>query len=286
MTTSSPPHQPQVPAVEPDEGLYELPRKLMVISKHYPEGYEISYHQHYSAQLEYAAHGVMKVMTEQGVWIVPPQRAVFIPAHVTHTSSSPADIWLCNLLIQPDAAPGLPRDCCVVAVPLLLRELLLHAVTLPHEYQPGSSDERVMEVILDLVQHLEVAPLDLPVGKDDRLRRIYDGLVRNPGDNLTLEGWGHVVGASERTLARLFRAQTGLGFRQWRQQFRILEAIQRLGRGEPVTTVAFDLGYDSPSAFITMFRKALGKTPGQYLRGVRVSRTRRMSQGVTGLISG
>ena len=120
---------------------------------------------------------------------------------------------------------------------------------------------------MDLVQQLEVAPLDLPIGRDDRIRRVYDGLVQDPGDSRTLKEWGHVVGASERTLARLFLAHTGLGFRQWRQQFRILEAIQRLGCGEPVTTVAFELGYESPSAFITMFRKALGKTPGQYLRG-------------------
>ena len=256
-----------VPAVKPDEGLYELPRKLMVIAKHYPEGYEISGHKHYSAQLEYAAHGVMKVTTERGVWVVPPQRAVFIPANMTHTSSSSGDIQLCNLLIQPDIAPGLPEDCCVVAVPPLLRELLLHAVTLPRLYKPNSPDGRVMDVILDVVQDLDVAPLDLPIGTDDRLRRIYEGLTEEPGDNRTLHEWGHAVGASERTLARLFRTQTGMGFRQWRQQLRILEAIERLGRGEPVTTVALNLGYESPSAFITMFRRALGKTPGQYLRG-------------------
>jgi AraC-like DNA-binding protein/quercetin dioxygenase-like cupin family protein len=266
MTDTRTDHR-HLPAVEPAEGLYELPRKLMVIAKHYPDGYEISDHSHYSAQLEYASYGVMKVMTERGVWIVPPQRAVFIPANMAHTSSSAGDIWLCNLLIQPDAAPGLPQDCCVVVVPPLLRELLLHAVDLPRQYEPGGPDERVMEVILDLVQRLTMAPLDLPLGTDDRLRRVYDGLVRDPADSRTLEEWGHVVGASERTLARLFRAQTGLGFRQWRQQFRILEAIERLGRGEPVTTVALDLGYESPSAFITMFKKALGKTPGQYLRG-------------------
>lgn len=257
---------PHVPAVQPREGLYELPRKLMVISKHYPEGYEISDHKHYSAQLEYAAYGVMRVTTERGVWIVPPQRAVFIPANTIHTSASYGDILLCNLLIQPEAAPGLPAECCVVAVPPLLRELLLHAVTLPREYEPGGSDERVMDVILDVVQGLEVAPLDLPIGTDDRLRRIYEVLTQRPEDSRTLQEWGHLVGASERTLARLFRAQTGMSFRQWRQQLRILEAIERLGRGEPVTTVAFEMGYESPSAFITMFRKALGKTPGQYLR--------------------
>lgn len=266
MRTGINPHRSHAQAVEPAEGLYELPRRLVVLALHYPDGYSISLHRHYSAQLEYAAFGVIKVATRQGVWCVPPLRAVFIPAHMEHQSSSSGSISLCNLLIRPEAAPGLPKDCCVVNVPPLLRELILHAVTLPRLYEPGSADERVMDLILDVVQTLEAAPLDLPIGTDDRIRRIYEGLAETPDDNRSLEDWGHVVGASARTLARLFCSQTGMGFRQWRQQFRVLEAIDRLGRGEAVTTVALDLGYESPSAFITMFKKALGKTPGQYFR--------------------
>jgi AraC-like DNA-binding protein len=266
MKTKSSANQSNVEAVEPVEGLFELPRKLVVLAKHYPNGYSISFHSHYSAQLEYASLGVMKVMTRKGIWCVPPQRAVFIPAHMEHQSSSSGGISLCNLLIQPDAAPGLPEDCCVVTVPPLLRELMLHAVTLPRLYEDGSAEERIVDVILDMLQGLESAPLDLPIGSDARIRRVYEGLSENPDDNRSLESWGHMVGASGRTLARLFRSQTGLSFRQWRQQLRILEAIDRLGRGDSVTTIALDLGYESPSAFITMFKKALGKTPGQYFR--------------------
>jgi AraC-like DNA-binding protein len=169
------------------------------------------------------------------------------------------------LFIKPEAAPGLPKDCCVVTIPPLLRELICHEVTLPQLYDHGSADERIMGVILDLIQALEIAPLDLAIGTDTRLQKIYEGLAENPDDNRSLETWGHMVGASGRTLARLFRSQTGMGFRQWRQRFRILEAIERLGRGESVTTIALDLGYDSTSAFITMFKRAVGKTPGQYL---------------------
>jgi AraC-like DNA-binding protein len=117
-----------------------------------------------------------------------------------------------------------------------------------------------------MIQTLEIAPLNLPIGKDNRLQKIYQGLYKNAADNRSLKSWGRDVGASERTLARLFRSQTGMSFRQWKQQFRILEALDRLGRGESVTTVALDLGYDSPSAFITMFKKSLGKTPGQYFK--------------------
>jgi AraC-like DNA-binding protein len=124
-----------------------------------------------------------------------------------------------------------------------------------------------MNVILDLIQSLRVSPLDLPIPIDARLRKIFHHLTEKPADNRTLADWGNKVGASDRTLARLFRSETGMSFRQWRQQVRILEALRRLGREEAVTTVALELGYESPSAFIAMFRKALGETPGKYFKG-------------------
>jgi len=99
-----------------------------------------------------------------------------------------------------------------------------------------------------------------------RLKKIYDLLSVNPGDNRTLDDWGKTVGATGRTLARLIRIETGMSFGQWRQQVRILEALRRLGMNEPVTTVAIELGYDSPSAFISMFKKTLGQTPGRYFK--------------------
>lgn len=255
------------PLIEPVEVPAEIPRDVVVFDKRYPQGFSIRGHNHEFAQLEYASLGVLKVRSRRGVWCVPPQRAVVVPAHVEHETWSAGDIELRSLYIRPEAAPRLPADCCVVSVPPVLRELMLHAVTWPSLYERGSAEERVMEVIVDIVQGLEVAPLDLPTGSDARLGRIYDLLTEDPADNRSLESWGHEVGASARTLARLFQAQTGMSFSQWRQQFRIIEAIERLERGDPVTAVALGLGYESPSAFITMFRKALGKTPGQYLRG-------------------
>jgi AraC-like DNA-binding protein len=161
----------------------------------------------------------------------------------------------------------LPQECCVVSIPPLLRELILHAVAMPRLYRPNSLEERIMNIILDLVQTLKVAPLDLPMPQDTRLQMISQTLAKNPADNRSLEGWGSKVGATSRTLTRLFRSETGMSFRQWRQQVRILEALKRLGGKELVTAVALDLGYDSPSAFIAMFKKALGKTPGQYFKG-------------------
>jgi AraC-like DNA-binding protein len=153
-----------------------------------------------------------------------------------------------------------------VSVSSLLRELIVHATTLPRLYAAQSPEERLFNVILDLIEHLDTTPLELPIPGDPRLVQIYKHLARNPADNRTLGDWGRTVGATARALCRQFRNQTGMSFRQWRQQIRILEALKRLGLGESVTSVAIGLGYDSPSAFISMFRKALGKTPGQYFK--------------------
>ncbi|MDJ0780905.1 MAG: AraC family transcriptional regulator [Desulfosarcinaceae bacterium] len=135
---------------------------------------------------------------------------------------------------------------------------------MPIDYPLDSPEERIMRVILDQIQHLDVKPLSLAIPKEPRLYKIYRGLSENPGDKRTLNQWGKQVGATRRTLTRLFHSEVGMSFGQWRQQIRILESLRRLALNEPVISVAIDLGYDSPSAFISMFKKALGKTPGQY----------------------
>jgi AraC-like DNA-binding protein len=135
---------------------------------------------------------------------------------------------------------------------------------MPRLYPLKSPEERLLTVILDQIRSMRIAPLELPIPEDVRLEKIYKRLSSSPEDNRKLDDWGKVVGATGRTLARHFRLETGMTFGQWRQQIRILEALKRLGMKESVTTVAIELGYDSPSAFISMFKKVLGKTPGQY----------------------
>jgi len=251
---------------DPVQEVTNVPRPIVAMAKDFENGQVIPFHQHDRSQLLYASSGVMTVTTEKGIWVVPPLRAVWVPSLTEHQIVCSGELSMRTLYIKPEATLKLPEECCVVSVPPLLRELILHAVTLPRLYKPSSYEERIMNVILDLVQTLKIAPLDLPIPTDVRLKKISEKLTVNPGDNRTLEDWGKSVGATSRTLARLFRFETGMSFRQWRQQMRILESLRRLGREEQVTTVALDLGYDSPSAFIAMFKKALGKTPGQYFK--------------------
>ena len=147
-----------------------------------------------------------------------------------------------------------------------MRELILRAMSINGGSAPTAREERLFAVLLDEIETLSVAPLALPWPRDPRLVRLTEALQIDPGKSATLAEWGKEVGASSRTLARLFVRDTGMSFRRWREQLRLVSAIERLAAGEQVTTVAMELGYDSVSAFINMFRKNLGATPSRYFK--------------------
>lgn len=251
--------------VDPLADRLKISRPVVALAYDCPDGHDIPFHQHYRSQLIHAVSGVMTVTTEEGMWVIPPGRGVWVPAYLHHGVSASGELRMRSLFLDPDVVTGLPHNCCVVTVPPLLRELILHTVAMPPLYPPQSPDERIVQVILDFLRGgFDVKPLNLPIPRDNRLMRVYSGLMADPGDNRTLEAWGKTAGAASRTLARLFRAETGMTFHVWRQQLRILQALKGLAVREPVTSVALRMGYGSPSAFITMFRRTLGKTPGDY----------------------
>ena len=254
-------------AAEIDELIHygkDVPRPIVTRPNDYAISRRTGLHWHVRAQLLYASQGVMKVNTAKGNWVVVPQRAVWIPATEPHDLQTLGPISLRSLFIQPEAARGLPTECCVVNVSPLLRELIAAACALPKQYTLGGREEHLMTLILDEIRAVSVAPLYLPEPRDPRLVQISTAMRANPADNRSLDAWGRMVGASSRTLARLFLAETGLSFRQWQQQARLLESLVRLADGQAVTTVAMEVGYDSTSAFIAMFRRVLGTTPKKY----------------------
>jgi len=248
--------------------LHQAPRTIVAWAEDYPSGHIIAMHQHERAQLLFAAAGMMTVTTADGVWVVPPLRAVWIPAQTDHQIICSGKVLMRTLYIKQEGLVHPAESCSVVSVPPLLRELILYAVDMPRLYDVNGPDGRIEQVIIDCMQKLEVAPLDLPIPEDERLKAIQQALSDDPEDQRTLSDWADFAGMTSRTLARHIKAETNLTFGQWRQQIRLLEALRRLGRREPVTKVALELGYDSPSAFIAMFKKALGSTPGQYFRNV------------------
>jgi AraC-like DNA-binding protein len=238
-----------------------LTPKVGAYAHDYPKGHHIEPHCHAWHQLVYARGGVMTVSTAHGAWVVPPQRAVWMPATTAHEIHCATPVSMRTLYVAPDAAAALPASCCVVHVSPLLRELVLASVEAPG---PERRRGQLAALILSELAAATVAPLHLPEPSDPRVRRITEALRADPGDARTLAAWSRQVGASPRTLSRLFLAQTGMTFRQWQRQARLFAALVKLARREPVTAVALDLGYDSPSAFIHAFRRALGTTPGAY----------------------
>jgi AraC-like DNA-binding protein len=241
----------------------DLARPVAVMAKDFARGTANAPHRHKRGQLICIADGVAAVTTPDGTWVVPPQRAVWVPAETEHWVRCPTAATMRALFVMPDVT-GLPRRCCVIAVSPLLRELISRAADFPVDYDEKGPDGRVMVLILDEIRALPALPLHLPWPADARLRRVCEALKADPAENRTLEDWARASGASARTLARLFRKETGMSFGGWRQQARLLEALGRLASGSPVTTVALDLGYQSPSAFTSMFRRALGTSPTRY----------------------
>jgi len=246
--------------------IQRLPHRVTTAASTYPAGHLIDWHQHPRAQLAYAERGVIRVATEQGVWVTPPERAVWVPAGVEHRVEMQGAVRMHSLYVKPDAlAEGFDK-CRVVLVTPLLRELIRAAVSLPEGYDETGPDGRLMRVLIDQLVGLDQAPLHLPVPDDRRLRRITAALMENPADRRNLEAWANTAGASARTLERAFLRDTGMTFRAWRQQARLLAALTALAGKRPVTQVALDLGYESPSAFIAMFRRAFGVSPGRFFQ--------------------
>lgn len=227
----------------------------------YVDGAHQELHQHREAQLLYAVCGMMRVVTAQGAWIIPPTRAVWIPPRVEHEIFMSGEVRMRSLFIDAELSPANLQQCCVLAVTPLLRELIVRAVQGP-QY---AENPLIQQLMLQELASLENLALHIPMPDDRRLQSICLALLQKPDHLNTLEDWAQQVGASSRTLARLFQQQLKMTFNDWRQQLRLMEALPRLLAGESVQSVAQDLGYGSARAFSAMFRRLLGENPRQYL---------------------
>lgn len=237
---------------------------VVTLARDYPSAGEIPLHFHDRDQLVYASRGVMTVRTGLGTWVVPPQRAVWIPAAVPHTISMSGNVAMRTLYLKCGLAPKLPRTCCVVNVPPLLKELILHACTLPALNRTVHRQRHLVDIIIDQLAVIQMIPLQLPHASDARACRVMDKLLADPSDRHTLSQLCKAAGASKRTIERLFLEQVGMTFGRWRQQLRLMQGVRLLAQGAKVSHAALEAGYNSPSAFIAVFRKALGTTPALY----------------------
>jgi AraC-like DNA-binding protein len=239
---------------------------ITTLTRDYPAGHIVPLHFHDRDQLVYASRGVMTVRTRDGTWVVPPHRAVWIPAEIPHTITMSGLVAMRTLYLKPRLAKGLPRGCCVINVSTLLKELILHACTVRTLKKTVKWQAHLAAVILHQLDAVQTIPLQLPHLSDPRLVRIAEILMSDPRDCGTLDQLCRATGAGKRSIERLFQQEIGMTFGKWRQQLRLMQGMRLLAGGAKVTHAALESGYSTPSAFISMFRKALGITPSSYFR--------------------
>lgn len=240
-------------------------RALQIYAKDYPHGHSEPPHQHACAQLIQAVQGVIRVSTPQGLWVIPPGRGVWVPAYTQHSLKMHGLVKLRTLFVDPLARADLADDCRVISISPLLRELILSGLQVAADYSSGGREERLMELILDELRDLPVVPLHLPMPKSECLLTICDEVHRSLAAAWDLASAASLAGVSTRTLSRQFQRETGLSFIEWLRRKRLLESLEALAMGHNVVDVALAVGYDSPSAYSSMFRRCLGVSPSEYL---------------------
>lgn len=243
------------------EDFQELDQCVAAMAKGFPAGYHIAPHKHRRDQLLYAVSGTMRIRTSTDAWIVPPDRAVYLPAEVEHSVAMRGAVEMRTLYIAGRCRLSLPAAPVVLMVTPLLRALILALLDEPIAYQPGSRADHIAVLILDEIARAKPLDMSIPMPQDRRLLRLCEALISEPALSLTLDGWADQTGASRRTLTRLFRSECRITFTAWRQRVRFHAAVEALSRGVSVSDAARQHGYGSASAFASAFRKAFGVSP-------------------------
>jgi len=269
MNIAKPPTKPPAPFSRPlSFGARPGGRSVQILASRYPRGTRLDLHAHREAQLVFAAEGLMQVETPKGRWLVPPDRAVWVPARLGHAIDVLADIEMRSIYFQPRwlatcHAGGELKSEFVVRVHPLLRELVLAL------FDDQSDSERVMllaEVVVGELARAGDATTFMPMPADPKARKIAELLLQHPADDRDLDALARAVGVSGRTVSRLFPLETRLTFKVWRQRARIIGAVEMLGRpGQSIKRVATRLGFSSTAAFSFAFRQVTGQTPTAFL---------------------
>jgi AraC-like DNA-binding protein len=240
-------------------------RAIVARRTSYPNGHHIDPHWHDRAQFIFAVEGTMRVRTPRRAWIVPPSRALWVPSHTVHEIQMYGVVEMRSLYVANAAAAGMPSSCVVLNVTPLLRELVVRAVALPARYDEDGDDGLLMRLLMAEIRRLPKCALDLPLPESPDLTQLCERILMDLSTRRPCDLDANDMNTSTRTLYRRFVKETGITFARWKQQARLLESIRRLAEGASVTTVAMDLGYESASAFSTMFRRSLGIAPRGFI---------------------
>ena len=253
------------------EDYQAVPRPLAVMARSYPAGFVGETHSHPRAQFLYAISGVMRAEAVDMMFVIPPDRALWIPPGTLHRVETRGVVEMRTIYLAPAAIGELPRSCCVMIASALLRQLILAALEEAVEYDEDARGGLIAQLMLDELARLPATPLGVPMPRGKRLKSACEMLIADPASSLGLEALAREAGASPRTLAREFAAETGLSFTAWRSRLRLSEASALIAEGLPVGEVARRCGYGSPSAFTAMMRRTLGAAPRELGREAAAS---------------
>jgi AraC-like DNA-binding protein len=248
--------------------LEHVARPIVAVGNDYPAGHEHAPHSHRRSQLLFAETGTMVVKTAQGSWVVPPHQAIWIPAGVTHGIGMLSDVATRSVYLEAHVTNGMAAHCEVLGVSPLLRLLLIEAIDLPTEYAARSRAGKLMEFLIEEIRLAPALPLSLPFPAGRKLAARCRRFVQQPNAKDTIDTWCDELQTSRRSFIRHFKHETGLTFAAWQRRACLFAALPRLLRGEPVTTIALDLGYATPASFTTMFKASVGASPSAYLRAM------------------
>ncbi|WP_244598735.1 AraC family transcriptional regulator [Rhizobium tubonense] len=254
-------HNKRLRAIEASTGpIYAMP-------SHYPAGDFVEWHSHSRPQLLYARTGVVMVTSTQGRWMVPPEHALWIPAGIEHSVDILGEVNMLSVYVAQDALPAFPNVARVVAITDLARALIVEAAAPRPDGASTGRIDLIMPLLLDVISTLPDRSLGLPFPEEPRLAALCSRFLAKPSPHLVIDDWARELSMSRRTFTRAFHRETGLSLSIWRQQACLFAALPRLAGGEPVTSVALDLGYESIAAFTTMFKRMLGVAPRAYFGG-------------------
>jgi AraC-like DNA-binding protein/quercetin dioxygenase-like cupin family protein len=225
-------------------------------------------HSHPRAQLLAVTSGSIAVTAQGSTFVAPPERAVWVPAHIMHETRHLASTRLRTLYIATDPEMALPAQTAVIPIGPLMRELISAIVARPRDYKERSSDGRLVAVLIDQIAASRALPLNLPIPTSENLLGLAYQILEMPAEAHTLARLAWSLNMSSRTLERRFKAETGLSIRSFRRQAKLFRALELLSSNMPVSRISDMLGFGEPSAFIAMFKRVFGVTPGKYLSQV------------------
>jgi AraC-like DNA-binding protein len=247
---------------------------IATLAYEYPAGYEIPEHAHGSNQLIYATRGVMEISAGKSLWLTPPHLAVWIPAGTRHLIRMPHAVSMRTLYLKPGLQRRAPEVCRVLHISPLFRELVVEAVRLGDLRTNNHLHCALRDLILFQLQNASLDPTFVTLPNDSRALGVARAFMANQQDAPSLGALCRRVGASVRTIQRIFRREVGTSFEFWRRQVRLVKGIELLVEGCAVKTVAAEVGYRQPRAFVELFRKTLGMTPKAWVATLESKRTK------------